>query len=184
MERDNQTAPMSLARAKINLTLHVGASILGGPYKGYHPVDSLVVFADIGDQLVYDVTAGQAGEIALDISGPFSKGLKGESDNLILKAARAFFSAHDLSPQGIFYLTKNLPLASGIGGGSADAAAAFRLLAEAFNRDTESFISLAETIGADVPVCCQSALRVCQALARHVLACLTRSQRLRLRRIS
>lgn len=155
VERDQQ-ATLGVARAKINLTLHVGAAISDGAYKGYHPVDSLVVFADIGDQLSYDVNFGAAGTVSLNISGPFSKGLEPDENNLILKAAHGFFKARDLAPRGQFSLVKNLPLASGIGGGSADAAAAFELLVSEFNIEMPSILSLAAKIGADVPVCCGS----------------------------
>lgn len=141
------------ARAKINLTLHVGRAIGDGRYQGYHPVDSLVVFAGAGDHLAF---APNSDGLSLDISGPFGAGLRAESDNLILKAAGVFFSHFKIAPKGHFHLKKNLPLASGIGGGSADAAAALRLLAYEFNVDTTDMMSLAESIGADVPVCYRS----------------------------
>lgn len=92
------------ARAKINLTLHVGKSSSGG----LHPLESLVMFARIGDRL----TAQIADEYSLEIDGPFAKGLSAGEDNLVLKMARQIGGqpAH-------FTLTKNLPVASGIGGG-------------------------------------------------------------------
>ena len=138
------------ARAKINLTLHVGRAIADGRYKGYHPLDSLVVFADIGDQLSY-VPNEEA--LSLSLAGPFGEGLKTEDDNLILSAARAFFIHNNITPCGHFHLEKNLPLASGIGGGSADAAAALRLLQAEFGADDATMMILSEQIGADVPVC-------------------------------
>lgn len=168
MERDRQTSSIGLARAKINLTLHVGASIQTGLYTGYHPVDSLVVFADIADRLTYDARAGKAGELALGISGPFSKELQGGQDNLILKAARLFFDTYHIDPRGKFHLIKNLPLASGIGGGSADAAAALRLLAAEFKTDSSSMMDLAPKIGADVPVCYPSQTAHMQGIGEHV----------------
>lgn len=128
------------ARAKINLTLHVGKSASGG----LHPLESLVMFAQFGDRL----TARRADGISLEINGPFGKGLSAGEDNLIMKTAR------QMGGQGAaFTLTKNLPIASGIGGGSADAAAAARaLLAIDRNRSSGSLMD----IGADVPVCFQS----------------------------
>ncbi|MEP6342389.1 MAG: 4-(cytidine 5'-diphospho)-2-C-methyl-D-erythritol kinase [Maricaulaceae bacterium] len=138
------------ARAKINLTLHVGQSITAGRYDGYHPLDSFVVFADVGDQLSYETDEN---DLSLSLSGAFSAGLKAEDDNLILKAARTFFTYKKIAPQGHFHLEKNLPLASGIGGGSADAAAALRLLQAAYGADGLDMMSICEKIGADVPVC-------------------------------
>ena len=168
MKQDHDVNSNGFAPAKINLTLHVGASINDGPYRGYHPVDSLVVFADIGDQVTYDADAGSVGEITLDISGPFSKGLMADDDNLVLKAARAFFTANELTPRGQFHLIKSLPLASGIGGGSADAAAALRLLAAWFNVDKFAAGSLAARIGADVPVCYASKTAHMQGIGETV----------------
>lgn len=147
------------ARAKINLTLHVGQAIGAGAYKGYHPVDSLVVFAGGADRLLF---APDKTGLKLDISGPFGEGLKAENDNLILKAAKAFFERENISPAGHFRLEKNLPLSSGIGGGSADAAAALRLLMwehhgpDSLKADSPhhaKMIGIAQSIGADVPVC-------------------------------
>ena len=149
---ESQFSPHKLgkARAKINLTLHVGQAIMAGRYKGYHPLDSLVVFADVSDELSYE--AGE-NDLSLSLSGPFSAGLQADGDNLILKAARLFFSEKKLSPRGRFHLEKNLPLASGIGGGSADAAAALRLLQAEFGADEARMLLICEQVGADVPVC-------------------------------
>lgn len=157
MTQNHKGISQGFARAKINLTLHVGAAISDGRYKGYHPVDSLVVFADIGDELTYEAAAGPHQEaVTLDISGPFSQALETGHDNLILKAARAFFTAQNLPAQGQFHLVKNLPLASGIGGGSADAAAALRLLGAQYNVDRAALNRLCAKTGADVPVCLYS----------------------------
>jgi len=86
-----QTHFTEIARAKVNLTLHVGRIItdVTDPYYGYHPLDSLVVFADVGDE----VTASLSKKSALNITGPFAKGLEAEADNLILKAIAAAYSA-------------------------------------------------------------------------------------------
>jgi len=147
-----------IARAKINLTLHVGAAIKSGRYKGYHPLDSLVVFADIGDDLSYDPSYELKGECGLSIDGPFGTGLECDDGNLILRAALAFFAKlqeNEHGRKGHFHLTKNLPLASGIGGGSADAAAALCLLEQYYQSGMDLY-KLAEKIGADVPVCLAS----------------------------
>ena len=105
----------SAAPAKVNLFLHV----TGRRPDGYHELDSLAVFAGVGDV----VTAAAGPALGLTFSGPFGGALSAEPDNLVLRAARA------LSPAGAaaLHLEKNLPIASGIGGGSADAAAALRL---------------------------------------------------------
>jgi 4-diphosphocytidyl-2-C-methyl-D-erythritol kinase len=117
-----------LARAKVNLSLH----ITGKREDGYHLLDSLVVFPDIGDVL-HLTKAG------FTIGGPFADGLS-TTDNLVLKAA-AF-----LDKSAGFHLEKNLPVASGIGGGSADAAAALRLLGG-------ENVAGSAALGADVPAC-------------------------------
>ncbi len=131
------------ARAKINLTLHVGRKIADphDPFYGYHPIDSLVTFADIGD----DLSLEQTGTVhSLDITGPFAKGLDNGAENLILRALK---SAH--SPPTHVTLVKNLPVAAGIGGGSANAAAILRMLGQ-------DDLHLAVGLGADVPVCLKS----------------------------
>jgi len=156
MIRSHQGISQDFAQAKINLTLHVGSAIPSGIYKGYHPLDSCVVFANVGDDLAYDASADGCKDLRLEISGPYSKDLNSGADNLILKAAQMFFSAYELSPRGAFHLVKNLPIASGIGGGSADAAAALRLLAAYYEVDKSALNALAIKIGADVPICLAS----------------------------
>ncbi len=117
--------------------------MLGRRPDGYHLLDSLAVFADVGDTL----TAEPAESLSLAITGPFSAGLSAGADNLVLRAARA------LAPAGArLVLEKQLPVASGIGGGSADAAAALRLLARLWRLDVP-LAALALGLGADVPVC-------------------------------
>src|SRR6185437_11155352 len=107
------------ARAKINLFLHVGEK----REDGFHPLQSLAVFSDYGDR----VAAEEADDLSLSLEGPFGAGLQGD-DNLVLRAARALADRAG-RPQGArIMLTKNLPLASGVGGSSADAAATLRLL--------------------------------------------------------
>jgi len=126
------------APAKINLFLHVGEKRADG----YHALQSLAVFAGMGDEL----TLSLADELTLSVEGPFAHGLADESDNLVLRAARA------LSAKARLTLTKNLPVASGIGGGSADAAAALRGLMQLHGLSAD-LQAIAATLGSDVPVC-------------------------------
>lgn len=141
------------APAKINLTLN----ILGRRHDGYHELSSLVVFArDVADRVILDTSRPDS----LSVSGPFA-GLI-EDQNLVAKAIAAVKVAHPGVLLGAFELVKNLPVASGVGGGSADAAAALRLIQRA-NPElsaTVDWLSLAARMGADVPVClqCQPAM--------------------------
>ena len=139
-----------LARAKINLYLHV----LGRRADGYHLLDSLIVFAETGD--VLEGTAASA--ISLKIEGPFAEKLAGEGDNLVLRAAQGLRELAHIDTGAAITLTKNLPVASGIGGGSADAAAALRLLSALWKvtPGRQEMERLALTLGADVPVCLDS----------------------------
>lgn len=131
---------IELAPAKVNLFLHV----TGRRADGYHLLDSLAVFAGVGDVLRGEVAAG----LNLEVQGPFAAGLSGEPDNLVLRAARA------LGGRGArLVLEKNLPVASGIGGGSADAAAALRLLCRLWQLAPPDLPGIALALGADVPVC-------------------------------
>jgi 4-diphosphocytidyl-2-C-methyl-D-erythritol kinase len=136
------------ARAKVNLFLHV----VGRRPDGYHLLDSLVVFADVGDRLAASSAAG----LTLAIDGPFAVGLEAGPDNLVMRAALALGAAlgGDV-PGAALRLTKNLPVAAGLGGGSADAAAALRLLLRLWGRDLppERLAALALPLGADLPVC-------------------------------
>ena len=135
------------APAKINLFLHV----TGKRADGYHLLDSLVVFAGVGDRLQAD----PSDTLSLRVTGPFAAGLEGEADNLVLRAARGLADVAGIAPHAALVLEKNLPVASGIGGGSADAAAALRLLSRLWGVDLAPAIvrRLAERLGADVPVC-------------------------------
>lgn len=126
------------APAKVNLYLHV----TGRRADGYHLLDSLAVFPAVGDVLRVAPGAG----LSLAVEGPFAAGLAGEADNLVLRAARALGVA-----DARMTLEKNLPIASGIGGGSSDAAAALRLLAP--GKGADALAALAMGLGADVPVC-------------------------------
>ncbi|PZQ52223.1 MAG: 4-(cytidine 5'-diphospho)-2-C-methyl-D-erythritol kinase [Rhodovulum sulfidophilum] len=127
------------ARAKVNLCLHV----TGRRTDGYHLLDSLVTFAEVGDE----ITAEPAPAPGLVIDGPFAAGLDAGPDNLVLRAARAMGGGG-----AAIRLTKNLPVASGIGGGSADAAATLRALARLRGAPLPEPAAVL-ALGADVPVC-------------------------------
>ena len=135
------------APAKINLTLHV----CGQRADGYHLLESLVVFADIGDQ----ITATAADELVMEITGPFGNTLADEPDNLVLRAARLLRDFTGRKDGAHILLEKNLPAASGIGGGSSDAAATLRACGELWATDPFQIpgTRLAAELGADVPVC-------------------------------
>lgn len=137
------------APAKVNLALHV----TGQRADGYHDLESLVVFAGVSDEL----SATPAEEDQLSIKGPFGASLTSGQSNLVLKAVSAFRAQiPDAVGHGVHIeLNKNLPVAAGIGGGSADAAAALRLMARLSNQPIapEILSMLAEGLGADVPVC-------------------------------
>ncbi len=138
----------SFAPAKINLYLHVAAPRADG----LHPLDSLVVFAaDVGDA----VSATDADGVTLDVSGPFASALSHEPNNLVLRAARHLAEHAGITPRAALQLDKQLPIASGIGGGSSDAAAVLRLLNRLWrvNASNDELEDLARALGADVPAC-------------------------------
>uniref|UniRef100_UPI0035CA67A8 4-(cytidine 5'-diphospho)-2-C-methyl-D-erythritol kinase n=1 Tax=uncultured Sphingomonas sp. TaxID=158754 RepID=UPI0035CA67A8 len=134
------------APAKINLALHVRARRADG----YHELETLFAFVEDGDTVTL-----APGPLSLAVAGPFGAGLSGEGDNLILRAARAFAEAYGLPETGAFTLDKHLPVASGIGGGSADAAAALRALARsnAIAIDDPRLFEIAAALGSDIPAC-------------------------------
>ena len=144
----SETGPVTeFAPAKLNLYLHV----LGRDQRGYHLLDSLVVFADFGDT----ITVQSADRLFMEITGPFGHGLEADAGNLAWKAAQAM-SAIAGRPASLFIqLTKNLPVASGIGGGSSDAAAVLRGLCRLWDLDVsgEPVMQAARALGSDVPVC-------------------------------
>ncbi|PHK93149.1 4-(cytidine 5'-diphospho)-2-C-methyl-D-erythritol kinase [Pseudoroseomonas rhizosphaerae] len=144
------TALAETAPAKINLHLHV----VGRRADGYHLLDSLAAFAGAADALRYR----PGGPLALALEGPEAGALAAEPDNLVLRAARLLAEAAGRAPGGTLVLEKHLPVASGIGGGSADAAAALRLLSRAWGLgwETARLAPLAARLGADVPVCLDS----------------------------
>lgn len=135
------------ARAKVNLTLRV----IGRRVDGYHDLESVVAFADCADRL----TLVPGGELGLTTSGPMAEACGDTSDNLVLKAAQLLAAQIPDLRLGHFTLEKVLPVAAGIGGGSADAAAALRLLAKlnGLAIDDARIRAVALRTGADVPVC-------------------------------
>jgi len=135
------------APAKLNMHLNVGPPRADGR----HPLQSLAVFADIGDVL----TLAPAEDLRLSLTGPFGGALEGEADNLVLRAARALAEFSGRPAQAHIRLDKRLPVASGIGGGSSDAAAALRGLAYLWDLrlHADDLAELAAGLGADVPVC-------------------------------
>ena len=128
------------APAKVNLALHV----TGQRADGYHLLDSLVVFADIADR----VTVAASDRLTLEITGPEASSIAADDDNLVLQAARFF----DPACTARITLEKNLPVASGIGGGSADAAATIKALARLYGAPLPQPYQTA-SLGADVPAC-------------------------------
>jgi len=134
------------APAKVNLTLRV----IGRRADGYHDIESLVVFARQGDTLTFE-----PGDLALTVRGPTAPSAGADADNLVLKAARALAANVADLRLGRFALDKRLPVAAGLGGGSADAAAALRLLARhnGLALDDPRVFAAAQQTGADVPVC-------------------------------
>jgi 4-diphosphocytidyl-2-C-methyl-D-erythritol kinase len=138
------------ARAKVNLTLRVN----GRRSDGFHDLESVVAFADCADRLT--LTPGS--DLDLKMSGPLAQACGETSDNLVLKAARLLAERVPDMKAGSFSLDKALPVAAGIGGGSADAASALRLLSQlnGLALDDPRIIEVAQLTGADVPVCVDS----------------------------
>ncbi|MFZ5670113.1 MAG: 4-(cytidine 5'-diphospho)-2-C-methyl-D-erythritol kinase [Pseudomonadota bacterium] len=138
----------AFAPAKVNLFLHVGGPVPDG----YHPLSSLMVFADVGDI----VSIQPAESPAFEVTGPFGRDLEAGPDNLVVQAARALFE-HVRGPQPPFriILDKQLPVAAGLGGGSSDAGATLRLLRSALDLavQDEMLTAIAARLGADGPAC-------------------------------
>jgi 4-diphosphocytidyl-2-C-methyl-D-erythritol kinase len=146
------------APAKVNLTLRV----LGRRADGFHEIESLVAFAGVGDRL----SLAPGGELALNVRGPSAAAAGATADNLVLKAARALADRVPTVGAGSFDLEKRLPVAAGLGGGSADAAAALRLLARAnkLAADDPLLYAAARATGADVPVCLDPRTRLMRGI--------------------
>lgn len=150
------------APAKVNLSLRV----VGRRADGYHELDSLVAFAGVGDEL--SLSPGEPSGV--QISGPFGAGLSTGADNLVLKAERILCEEIAGLRSGCFHLVKRLPVASGIGGGSADAAAALRLLGRLNDLPLShpALLAAAGRIGADVPVCLEARARIMRGVGEQL----------------
>jgi 4-diphosphocytidyl-2-C-methyl-D-erythritol kinase len=139
-----------IAYAKINLALHVRAR----EPDGYHRIETIFAFAEEGDRL--SVSQGEG--LSLKVTGPFAGALAEEPDKLVVRAADALRSGTGVPAGAALVLEKRLPVASGLGGGSADAAAALRLLTRWWRLDADEalLLDIAASLGADVPACVQS----------------------------
>lgn len=159
-----KTLPLySFAPAKVNLTLHVR----GRRQDGYHDLESIVVFASEGDGL--SLLPGR--EISLTVTGPMAHRLDdGEGDNLVVRVVRALQRRKEKLTIGSFHLEKRLPVASGIGGGSTDAAAALRLVAQAngLSLSDPDLIAAALETGSDVPVCLEARASIMRGLGEDL----------------
>jgi len=138
---------VALARAKVNLWLNV----IGRRADGYHMLDSLVAFTNLADELQVEPSQ----DLSLEIDGPGAPALAREPDNLVLRAARLLAGRVGVSPRAALRLTKRIPVAAGLGGGSADAAAALRALVDQWRvaMPEDELFDLAASLGADVPMC-------------------------------
>ena len=134
-----------IAAAKLNLALHVRGKLPDGR----HRIETIFAFCDDGDRL----SAAPAEELSLQVTGPFASDVPQGADNLVLKAANAVREAAAVRGGAAITLDKRLPAASGIGGGSADAAAALRLLTSLWQIDPDHAQAVAPGIGSDVPAC-------------------------------
>jgi 4-diphosphocytidyl-2-C-methyl-D-erythritol kinase len=135
------------AHAKVNLWLNV----VGRRSDGYHLLESLVAFVDLADTL--DVRPSD--RLSLELAGPQAAGLAGDPANLVLKAARLLADRAGVAPLAAIRLGKHIPVAAGLGGGSADAAATLRALGDLWRvaLPEEELFDLAASLGADVPIC-------------------------------
>jgi 4-diphosphocytidyl-2-C-methyl-D-erythritol kinase len=156
-------APLTdFAPAKVNLTLR----ILGRRADGYHELESLVAFADVGDRLA--LLPGET--LSLAVGGPTAAAAGVDETNLVMKAARALSARVEGLRCGEFSLDKMLPVAAGLGGGSSDAAAALRLLARenAIAFDDPRLLQAAREVGADVPVCLEPRARIMRGIGERL----------------
>ena len=147
----------AFAAAKVNLYLHVAPPTPDG----YHPIASLMAFADVGDT----IAGGPATELSMTIDGPFGAGLSAGPDNLVLRAAAALLARAGRPEAGAaLVLTKALPIAAGLGGGSSDAGAALRLLnaMHGLGFDEPALERVAAEIGADGAACLRARLLVAE----------------------
>jgi 4-diphosphocytidyl-2-C-methyl-D-erythritol kinase len=149
--------------AKINLALHIRSRRADG----YHDLETVFAFADAGDEL----RALPSDRLTLHLCGPFAAELTADPNNLVLKAARALQDHYGVAKGAAITLDKRLPIASGIGGGSADAAAALRLLVRLWHLpdERETLLEIGSQLGADVPACIAS--KTCIGLGTGTTLC-------------
>ena len=155
------TTIVETALAKLNLYLHV----TGRRADGYHILDSLVAFASVGDALT--VTEDPKGPI-LVVDGPFARAVPPNTDNLAMRALAQVCAATHHPPALRVHLTKRLPVAAGIGGGSADAAAMLRALGRLWDLPPALLADTAPMLGADVPVCLTLAAQTVAGIGEQV----------------
>lgn len=156
------TTTRTLAPAKINLFLHVG----GLAPDGYHPLKSWMAFADVGDTL----SLSEADRPSFRVTGEFSGGMEG-ADNLVVRARDRILEAMGISDfPCALHLEKRLPVASGMGGGSSDAAACLRLVGKAVGAPEALLHTLAAGLGADVPACLRAASLIAEGRGERLSA--------------
>jgi 4-diphosphocytidyl-2-C-methyl-D-erythritol kinase len=150
------------AHAKVNLWLKV----VGRRGDGYHLLDSLIAFVDLADTL----EVRPSDRLSLELSGPRVADLAGESDNLVLKAARLLAERAGVAPHASIRLGKHIPVAAGLGGGSADAAATLRALSDLWRvaLPEEELFDLAASLGADVPMCLAGRTALVSGIGEHL----------------
>lgn len=134
-----------IAPAKLNLALHVRGKLPDGR----HGIETVFAFCTDGDRL----SAERSDELSLSLTGPFASELPGPDENLVIQAGRALANAGGVDASAAMTLDKRLPVASGLGGGSADAAAALRMLTSMWGVDPKYALDVAPTLGSDVPAC-------------------------------
>jgi 4-diphosphocytidyl-2-C-methyl-D-erythritol kinase len=137
-----------IAPAKLNLALHVRGRLPDGR----HAIETIFAFCTDGDRLSAEEQSLEH-RLSLSIAGPFAGDLQKTEDNLVLKAARALADSAGVADGAVLALDKQLPVASGLGGGSADAAAALRLLTQLWRIDPQYAVDVAPALGSDVPAC-------------------------------
>ncbi len=162
--RDDMMAQLRAnAPAKLNLTLH----ILGKREDGYHELESLVVFLEIGDE----ISIQPSDDLHVNISGLFSGSIPVSDDNIVLKAARALQQAADVSHGASIRINKQIPVGAGLGGGSADAAATLHRLNQLWGCafSLEQLCNIGQTLGADVPACLHGVPLMMTGIGEHIL---------------
>ena len=147
------------AHAKVNLTLHV----VGQRANGYHELQSLVCLTEFGDQ----IHLSPAADFSFQVIGPNASGIPVDESNLVVQAAKFMAQKHSKSLDCQIILEKNLPMASGIGGGSSDAAAVMRALSQYFSVPLPNVDELM-ALGADIPVCMNKGLTLMQGAGEDV----------------